>query len=232
MKRSSLLQIALSSLLIGLSTVSCAAPTSSLDGNRLPTASSSPSLSTTASPTPQSYIEATPIPNTAPETSAAKQDVAESKNKQPAPDLTPGQPDPAVQASRIKEPYEKDGSAKNVIPGQPPKAGKPLPPTAPGKPQAPQSGIPEPPKPGVPSAPTPGQPTDPAAVTPAAPLPVKPQEPRAVIPANPKPAVPQVKAVRPTSPSKVQVTPSPVQKKSGVNKSKVKIDLKNLPDKK
>ncbi len=229
MEKNSLLKIALSSLLIGLSTISCAAPSSSTNENRLPTTSSSPSLSATASPTPQPYIEATPLPHTAPEISTATQNVAENENQQPAPDLTPGQPDPAVQASRIKEPYEKDGSAKNAAPGQPPKAGKPLPPTTPGKPQIPKSGIPEPPKPGVPDAPTPGKPTNPAAVTPSAPLPVKPQEPRAVVPANPKPAIPQVKVVRPSSPSKVQGTPSPVQQKSGVSKSKVKIDLKNLP---
>lgn len=231
MKKISSLQILLSSLLIGLSTISCNVPTASPDSSLQPKASSSPSLSTTSSPSPQHYVEATPLPNTEPEASAIAQNGSENSQQQPDPSLTPGQPNPAVQASRIKEPYENDGSAKRAGSSQAPAVGTPLPPKAPGKPQAPKSGIPEPPKPGVPEAPTPGKPTNPAAVTPSAPIPVKPQEPRAVIPTNPKPAIPQVKTVRPTSPSKVQVTPAPVQQKSGLTKSKVKINLKNLPDK-
>ncbi len=215
MKTISSLQILLSSLLVGLSTISCAAPTSPPNDGLPPAEVASPSLSASSSPSPQNYVEATPVPETAPSASTTNQNPPPNKDVQPDPSLTPGQPDPAIQATRIKEPYEKDGSPTKTTSEKVQQTEKPIPPVKPGEPQAPKIGIPQPPKPGIPSAPAPG----------------KPQEPRTVIPANPKPAVPHVKVVQPASPSRVQATPSPVQHKSTSNKSKVKINLKNLPDK-
>lgn len=229
MQHISTVKILLSSLLVSLCTISCTAP-SSAPHNSQQTQASSPS--TSASPSAQNYIEATPIPETAPNLSTYKTTEADTaKDSQIDPTLKVEQPNPSVQAARIKEPYDKDGKAQKVSPGNGQSVGQNTNPAAPGKAQAPKSGIPVPPKPGVPEAPAPGKPSAPAAVVPTAPVPVKPQEPQTVIPANPKPAIPQVKAVRPTSPSKVKVSSTSSQPKSSVTKSKVKINLKNLPDK-
>ena len=230
MQHISTVKILLSLLLVSFCTISCTAPSSAPNNNQQTEVSSPPSP--TASSSPQNYIEATPVPNTAPNPSASSvQSFTETENSQVAPALDTEQPNPAIQAARIKEPYEKDGSAKKVSPGNGQSVGQEKTPTSPGQAQAPKSGIPVPPKPGVPEAPAPGKPNAPAAVVPDAPVPVKPQEPQAVIPANPKPAVPQVKVVRPAAPSQVKASSTSAQPKSGVTKSKVKINLKNLPDK-